>query len=260
MKHHPKLGLLAFAALASDLLFSDYRDQATALPKHPAVDSITALALPTGLGMLGNDQYGDCVWAGAAHETMVWNRMAGKTVAFTDASVLGDYAKCTGFNPKDPNSDGGTDMRVAANYRLKTGIADGSGHRHKVGAYLFIPGGSKGWDEAQEAVWLFGAVGIGIDFPDSAMDQFNAGKPWDVVHGAKVEGGHYVPIVSFDATSVTVITWGKLQVMTKAFFLKYASQAVTYLDPEMLAADGHSIHGFALADLKADLARLKPAV
>jgi hypothetical protein len=58
--------------------------------------------------MLGNDHYGDCVWAGAAHETILWNKEADRTVAFNNQSVL------TGFNPKDPNTDQGTDMQVAA--------------------------------------------------------------------------------------------------------------------------------------------------
>jgi hypothetical protein len=31
-------------------------------------------------GMLGNDHYGDCVWAGAAHETMLWNKEAARNV------------------------------------------------------------------------------------------------------------------------------------------------------------------------------------
>jgi hypothetical protein len=26
----------------------------------------------------GNDHYGDCVWAGAAHETMLWNKEAAR--------------------------------------------------------------------------------------------------------------------------------------------------------------------------------------
>src|SRR5882757_1904530 len=78
--------------------------------------------LQTTWGMLGNDKYGDCVWAGAAHETMLWNKEASKTVTFTDNEVLSDYSAVTGFNPSDPNSDQGTDMQVAASYRRKTGI------------------------------------------------------------------------------------------------------------------------------------------
>jgi hypothetical protein len=88
--------------------------------------------------MLGNDQYGDCVWAGAAHETMLWNKEAARTVTFNNQSVLKDYSAVTGFNPNDPNTDQGTDMQVAASYRRKTGVRDAAGKRHKVIAYLAL--------------------------------------------------------------------------------------------------------------------------
>ena len=58
--------------------------------------------------MLGNDHYGDCVWAGAAHETMLWNKEADRTVAFNNESVLKDYSVVTGFNPKQRFGEDGT--------------------------------------------------------------------------------------------------------------------------------------------------------
>src|SRR4029077_612040 len=91
---------------------------------------------------LGNDRYGDCVWAGAAHETMLWNKEADRTVAFNNQSVLKDYSPGTGFDPNDPNTDQGTDMQVAASYRRKTGVRDAAGKRHKVIAYLALTTGN----------------------------------------------------------------------------------------------------------------------
>src|ERR1700719_386838 len=73
-------------------------------------------------GMLGNKDYGDCVWAGAAHETMLWNKEANKSATFSDDVVLGDYSAVTGFKKSDPNTDQGTDVQVAASYRRKTGV------------------------------------------------------------------------------------------------------------------------------------------
>ena len=84
-------------------------------------------------------------------------------------------------------------MQAAASYRRKTGVIDTKGKRHKIVAYLALTKGNL--DQHVSAAYLFGAVGVGIQFPASAMDQFNAGKPWDVVSGAKIEGGHYIPLV-----------------------------------------------------------------
>src|SRR5947209_12015282 len=169
-----KLGKTAARPMAMRFKLADYVDK-KALPKPPKQFGHEAL-IPATWGMFGNDAWGDCVWAGAAHETMLWNAEAGRKVAFTDKCVLSDYSAVTGFNPKKPSTDQGTDMVVAASYRRKTGIVDASGKRHQVAAYLSIRPGDIA--EHALAMWLFGAVGIGIEFPASAMDQFNAGKPW----------------------------------------------------------------------------------
>lgn len=208
----------------------------------------------TTWGMLGNDQYGDCVWAGAGHETMAWAASAKHKVGVTEKDVLAAYTAVTGFNPNDPNTDQGTDMSKAAAYRKKTGISDASGlPRHKVAAYLAITPGNR--EELRQANYLFESVGIGIEFPGSAMDQFNAGEPWTVVKGATIEGGHYIPMLGYDAQYIYVVTWGKVQKMAWAFFDKYCDEAIVYLSEEMLTG-GKSIEGFNEASLQADLKAL----
>jgi len=204
-------------------------------------------------GMLGNNLWGDCVLAGAGHETMLLNTEAGKIVAITEHNALSDYSAITGFNPDDPNTDQGTDMQVAASYRRKTGVIDSKQHRHKVLAYLAITAGKK--TQLKQAVYRFGVAGIGIQFPSSAMDQFNAGKPWTVVAGSPIEGGHYVPAVGYDASYIYVITWGRVQKMSWAFYTKYCDEAIAYLSSEFLK-DGKSLEGFNLTQLQADLKNL----
>jgi len=90
----------------------------------------------------------------------------------SDKSVLSDYSAATGFDPNDPSTDQGTDMQAAASYRKKTGIRDAKGKRHKIDGYLAI----RSPYELKQAVWLFGAAGLGVEFPKSAMKQFDASK------------------------------------------------------------------------------------
>lgn len=226
-------------------------DYFKALPPPPS--KFGHQLLVSNWSMLGNDQYGDCVWAGAGHETMLWNKESQKTVLFTDQSVLSDYSAVTGFNPSDPNSDQGTDIQVAASYRRKTGVKDGTGGRHKVSAYLSLTVGDE--TQLKQAVSLFSAVGVGIQFPSSAMDQFNKGKPWTVVSKSPIEGGHYVPAVGYDSRYVYVVTWGAVQKMSWGFFKKYNDESVGYLSTEFLL-NGKSLEGFNLTELTADLAAL----
>lgn len=220
-----------------------------ALPKAPS--KYGHQSLEKSWGMLGNDQYGDCVWAGAGHEHMLWNLEGGRTYAVTTQNVLEGYSAVTGFNPNKPDTDQGTDMEEAAKWRRKIGLQDSSNKRHQVGAYLDLPVGNT--DLIKQAAYLFSAVGLGIQFPDSAMDQFNAGKPWSVKRGAQIDGGHYVPVVGYDSKYIYVITWGKVQPVTYAFVKKYMDEGIVYLDSEFLNGAGKSLEGFDLPTLQSDL-------
>lgn len=204
-------------------------------------------------GMFGNDRYGDCVWAGAAHEHMLWNKEANKDVSFTDNSVLSAYSTVTGFNPNDPSTDQGTDMELAAKFRRQTGILDSNNVRHKISAYLNLPVGNE--TKIKQATYLFSGVGLGFQFPDVAMDQFNQGKPWTVVSRAHIEGGHYTPIVGYDAQYVYLVTWGKIQKATWQFVLKYMDEGIVYLNGEFFI-NGKTMEGLDVLTLQKDLNKL----
>lgn len=249
-----KFGLKPFKKDPRDFSYLKYRF-GPPLPKHPKAFGHENLIAEGKWGMLGNADRGDCVWAGAAHETMLWNAMAGKPVPeFNDECVLSDYSAVTGFDPNNPDAtDNGTDMREAMKYRQNVGIVDASGTRHKIGAYVWLPVGN--FEMFLEATWLMGACPIGIQVPRSAMDQFNSGHPWDkTIFNNEIEGGHYIPGVSMRSYA-QIVTWARLQNMTKAFYLKYCNAACAVISEEMLAS-GKSPEGFDLAALMVDLKRL----
>jgi hypothetical protein len=255
-----KLGKKPASVDKRDLFFENYRTSA-ALPAHPQTFGHEEL-ITTPWGMLGNGPdnsvvkgfqgAGDCVFAGAAHETMLWKRETGLPLAITGRNAIADYSAVTGYQLGNDATDTGTDVHQALDYRLKTGIADVTGTRHKIGAYVALDPGNL--EHLLEALWLFGVVGIGFNFPDSAMDQFDAGEPWSVVQGARIDGGHYVPLVAMRANLVCV-SWGKLQEMQMTFYQKYCDEAYAILSPEMLTG-GKSLEGFDLAHLQSDLTAL----
>ena len=224
-------------------------DYLVSMPKPPAYFGHEAMV--KNWGMLGNDSVGDCVLAGGAHETEVWCAEGGKLVSFSPRSVISDYSAITGYDPSDPSSDKGTDLQVAASYRRKTGLLDANGKRHRVGAYLALTPGN--WAQHLQALYLFGAVGIGIRFPRSAMDQFNAGKYWSLNKTSPIEGGHYVPLVAKRGAHLVCVTWGKLQPMTQAFFQYFNDESLVYVSAEMLNGQGKSPEGLNLVQLSADL-------
>jgi hypothetical protein len=239
-------------APGSKFRLGSYLAGPAALPELPTVFGHQSLV--TQWGMLANDRYGCCVWAGAAHETMLLNKEAGAAVAFTDGGVLSDYAAATGFNANDPSTDQGTDVQEAAAYRRRTGVLDAAGKRHTIAAYLGLDPGNV--EHLLLASFLFSAVGIGLSLPASAIDQAKRGQTWDVVAASPNEGGHYVPLVGRLAPDTLVsVSWGQAQLMTARFFQTFCDEAVAYVSTEDLI-EQKSPEGFSYADLISDLAAL----
>lgn len=246
-----KLGKKPFVQDQRDFLYKNYIDK-TVLPPFPAIYGHQDLI--KDWSMLGNDKVGNCVIAGGDHETMLWTKEGSTQAVFTAENAISDYSAITGYDPQDPSTDRGTEPRAAYTYRRKTGLIDANGSRHKIGAFMALD--QTDLNEVFAAIYLFSAVGIGIQFPASAMEQFNAGNPWTVVYGSRVEGGHYVPVIGYDETYLYCVTWGKIQKMTKAFFKKYCDEAWAILSEELLNEKGLSPEGFNLTQLQADLAAI----
>ena len=238
-----KLGKREFVEDKRDLKLKDYIDKPKLVSGLPSSYNHDQLGITWG--MLGNDQYGDCVIAGAGHETMIFTAEGlGKPVSITDTKAIADYHTICG------SGDNGCDVRTVLGYRQKTGIHDANSTLHKISAYTSMDIDK---DEVQLGVYYFSAVGIGFNFPAYAMDQFNAGKPWDVqTTNATIEGGHYVPIIGYDSTYLYVVTWGQVQKMTYAFFTKYCDEAWCLFSLEELK-NGISVEGFNQTQLVNDL-------
>lgn len=255
-----KLGKRDHVPSPHDFLAERYLDL-SAIPTPPGRFGFGRLY--ADWGMLGNGPddsvaagfsgAGDCVWAGFDHEVEMATKIVGAPVAFTGANAISDYSAQTGYVIGDASTDNGTDVRAALGYRRATGVVDATGNRHKVGAYVLLK--LQTWDHLVKAVYLFGAVGMGFQFPDSAWAQL--GGVWDVVAGAAIDGGHYVPVVgSMDsARKMTCVTWGKRQEFTRAFYETYNDESWAFILPEILRA-GQGLHHVDLATLNADLAAL----
>jgi len=245
-----KLGKKPARPQAVTFALAQYLKPKVELPTPPKVFGDQRL-VRGGWKMLGNADYCDCVWAGAAHETMLWKSQSRHKVTFNDRAVLSDYARVTKFNPLLPESDEGTDMKDAASYRRKTGIVDARGKRHKIVAYLALP--PKNIEQLALAIYLFGAVGIGLKMPNTAEGQFDRRKPWSVVKGSRVTGGHYVSGVGRDKDgNILIVSWGRIQRMTPQFYKRYNDEVVAYVSAEALRK-GKARNGIKRKQLLDDL-------
>lgn len=215
-----------------------------------------------------NSKVGNCVFAGAANETSLWMHEGGMDdVTFTTEDVIAEYSQLTGYNPADPKTDQGTDLAAAARYRQHVGIKDSRGRRQRIDAYAMLELGD--FDKLRTAMWLLGGIGLGFKFPSYAMAQFQNGEPWSVqkwsfkrvkgwLLGDEIAGGHYVPAIGIAKSgNVMTISWGRVQEMTPAFFLKYADELIAYFDVDRLhRVRRKSPEGFNERQLRRDLAKL----
>ena len=197
----------------------------------PSVDFYSAVPLTTW-GMDGNDEVGDCTCAEIDHAVKTMEVAAGNDeVVSSDTEVLDAYSAITGYDPKDPSTDQGAEMQNVRNYWRTTGFTLG-GRVDKILLFAEVPVSDT--NLVEYALSRFGEVGLGFRFPVSAMQQFRAGKPWDVVRHSSIDGGHAVALVGYDDMYYYVVTWGRVQKMTPAFFAKYVDEAWIQLSEDFV--------------------------
>lgn len=239
-----KLGKQAATEDRRDLMLKNY----VTLPKPPRSFGAERGIPKDQWGMLGNDFAGDCVFAGAAHEHMLWTD---GEVKFDTDSVLSDYSALTGYERGNPGTDQGTNCRQAMGYRRHFGIRDATGERHRIAAYAAIEPGD--WTTVLTALWLFDAVGIGFNVPESLMSG-DVPDVWRDQDDENIIGGHYVPLVARRGT-LKLVSWGRIYSITKPFFNRYCDEAWVPFSAEMLR-EGKSQEGFDAQQLMDDLAAL----
>jgi len=226
------------------------------LPTAPANFDLTGKVKTWG--MMENDQIGDCTCAAAGHLIMEWTANAGKKmVTPTDKQIVAAYSAITGYNPSTGANDNGAVEIDVLNYWRQTGIAS-----HKIGAYAALEPSNH--NHVMDSVYVFEGCYIGLQLPVSAQAQVQNHQPWSVPPGGTTGdgkpgswGGHAVPVVSYDARGVTVVTWGALQVMTWSFWEAYCDEAYAIVSTDYLTGKKESPQGFSLPELQADLADLK---
>jgi hypothetical protein len=225
------------------LLIEDYLDTA-ALPPPPAV--VDRASSVTTWPMYGNDTLPDCTFATVGHEIQAWTAYGAGEVTLPEGTIEQAFA-ATG-----PMGQGRIVQDVLS-YWQKTGIGG-----HKIGGFAELSS-IHNLTLAKQCLDLFGTVYLGINVPQSAMDQFNAGEPWDYVGDQNIVGGHAIP-VQYWATDVIgeieVVTWGQRQRMTRSFWVHYVEEAWVVFSNDSLNAKGTTIAGFNRAQLRADFTSL----
>lgn len=240
-----KLGKHAPKVHSKTLLLSKYT---AALPAPPA-KVFREWKIPAGgWGMYGNDTAGDCTFASPAHMEMLWTGHTGTLFIPAESDIIAGYSAVSGYDPATGANDNGAAITDVLAYWQNTGIAG-----RKILGWAQVD--QTNIDAVKQAIWIFGAANIGVNLPNSAMDQFNNGQPWTMLaDDGGIDGGHCIPLMGYGSQGTSCITWAEREGMDWNWFQKYCDEAYVVITQDWLnQATGTTPSGFDLATLQADL-------
>jgi len=196
-------------------------------------------------GMLGNDKYGDCTFAGIVHARMAHAAVLGISEEFpSDTEVEQSYLNYT--NGQDV---GAVEADLLAYWK----------NNELFGKKLeaFAPTDHADQDELRSVISSFGLAYIGVQLPVTFQQQFIDNQPWALTHTPadnQIEGGHCIILVGYDEQYAQCITWGKVQQVTWDWLASYMQESWALITPEIV---DKGIYGdLRLEDLKSDLEKL----
>ncbi len=177
--------------------------------------------------MLGNDKWGDCVFAACAHVVRSVDKVNGGKFALTSQEVVNAYfAYGISQGEAGPHPDGGAGVDQVLQIWKTTGIF---GTQIKDYASLDVTN----HDEIKSAIATLvptgkGAVILGVTLPQSAEDQFPG--PWTVRGNPKIIGGHAISATGYDENWLNPESWGCRIKASWEFIATYCDEgyAVTY--------------------------------
>jgi hypothetical protein len=203
---------------------------------NPLVDFATLIRV---WKMYLNDRLGDCTCASVAHGLMVFAAMIGVEITITEADIEHMYEH-SGWKPTESEAtDQGWTLEAAAEFEKTIGLRGTPGIEGWAGV-------SPSDDEEQHvAMALFGGLSTGIECPKSTLEQFQEGKPFTVVPGSEIAGGHAIWKVTshvlasglVQATGSFVraseyVTWGGVAPADEAWDKTYVDEHIAFVPIE----------------------------
>lgn len=205
--------------------------------------------------MFSNDICSDCTMAAIAHLIMLFTSHTGKLVVPDEADIIKAYSAVSGYDPNQTDADGnnltdnGAAITDTLNYWQTVGVAG-----HKILGWAQID--YRQPVKRAQAVWLFGALDVGVQLPVNAQDQFDAKESFEVVKDdGGIDGGHCIINTGYGSEGENYVTWGRgYQKASRAWTNHYVDEAyVIFTNDWIEQVSGLSPSGFNVDQLRADL-------
>lgn len=195
--------------------------------------------------MLGNDQYGDCTFAGIAHAKMATAEVLGVDEPVpTPQKVIQAYLAYT--NGQD---SGAVEADLLKYWQTNSILGS------KLDAYA--PANINDYEEIKNVIAHYGLAYIGIRVPALCQQQFQEHQPWKLSNTSadnNIIGGHCIILVGYDLEYFYGITWGQVQKIEPNWLKYYMDEAWALITPEIATKGVYD--NIKLEELKQDLSKL----
>ena len=228
-------------------------DQIVGVERHSFTGHVYDLSTESGWYIAGGIVTHNCTIAGAAHliEAVESQLPFVNQVEFTTDQAIRQYSEITGYDPATGQNDTGCNENAVLELWRTQGLFTG----HRIAAHAPVP--INDVLAVHRAIAFYGGCYIGIACPQSAQQQFQDGKPWTVVPGSPIVGGHCIVPVAYDPEGIDCVTWGGIARVTWPWWVTYADEVHCVItDSEVQVRTGVGAHPLDLAALRADLDRL----
>lgn len=255
----PALGLkLGSDAVAHGALLLDkYVDETVQVPSTVTIPSYQ-------WGMLGNDDWGDCVEAAGFHADETFDLKRGVTPApWQPGSALTLYgvfgfsqnAGPPGSNPTDQGTDPAQFMAWWRDHGLAGLTPTAKPGLHALAAFGQLPANSP---NLRRAIWEFGAVILAIALPDNWQSFINSAGVANFTGTVTPDpsNGHGIVANGFTPSGLEIVTWGEKGSMDNPFTASVLEQAFVPLSHEVVSSGDVGPGGFNFARMRADLSTL----
>ena len=187
----------------------------------------------------------------------LWTANAGTEIVPDTACALADYSAETGFSAGPPAAnDNGTVLLDALQYWMVTGIAiDANGALDRLDGFADIdPADIEGLKRSIED---FGCALLGVELPESAEQQFDAGEPWELI-ATPMRPLAATPC-SLSGTMLAACGWshGPPAIPHLGLVGQYGSEAYALLRREWIGRAGISPSNLTMAELDEVILRMR---
>ena len=205
--------------------------------------------MPNDLGMMLNDNLGDCTCAAFYHARQIWTYNASKQeITEPDSDVEQLYIEACAYNPQEPGEGPGGNEQDVLTFLLNTGAPIGTSGQQRDKILAFLEVDPRNSDDMKRTIFECGISYIGFPVPSNVTYD---NPVWDLDPKAQMtDEGHAVILAGYDAKGAIVVSWGRRYTMTWAFVSQVVDEAYAIADNSWVSATGKTPAGLSITELQ----------